>query len=58
MTSYLKFLSLTVKVERNKSKIDNIKIIINLITGLKSYLKRNSEKTGRTLGTAPKRATC
>ena len=40
MTSYLKFLSLTVKVERNKSKIDNIKIIINLITGLKSYLKR------------------
>ena len=40
MTSYLKFLSLTVKVERNKSKIDNIKIIINLITRSKSYLKR------------------
>ena len=40
ITFYLKFLSPTVKVERNKSKIDNIKIIINLLTGLKSYLKR------------------
>ena len=40
MTFYLKFLSLTVKVERDKNKIDNIKIIINLPTELKSYLKR------------------
>ena len=40
MTFYPKFLSPTVKVERNKSKIDNIKIIINLLTELKSYLKR------------------
>ena len=40
MTFYLKFLSLTVKVERDKYKIDNIKIILNLLTELKSYLKR------------------
>ena len=40
MTFYLKFLSLTVKVERDKNKIDNIKIIMNLPTELKSYLKR------------------
>ena len=40
VTFYLKFLSLTVKVERNKNKINNIKIIINLLTALKSYLKR------------------
>ena len=40
MTFYLKFLSLTVKVERDKNRIDNIKIIINLPTELKSYLKR------------------
>ena len=26
MTFYLKFLSLTVKVERNKNKMDNIKL--------------------------------
>ena len=40
MTFYLKFLSLTVKFEQNKNKIGNIKIIINLSTELKSYLKR------------------
>ena len=40
MTFYLKFLSLTVKVERNKNKIDNIKIIINSPKELKSYFKR------------------
>ena len=40
MTFYLKFLRLTVKVERNKNEINKIKIIINLLTELKSYLKR------------------
>ena len=44
MTFYLKFLSLTVKVERNRNKIDNLKIIINLLTGSKSYLKRHLKK--------------
>ena len=29
---YLKFLTLTVKVGQNKNKIDNIKIIPNLLT--------------------------
>ena len=40
MTFYLKFLSLMVKVERNKNQIDNIKIIINLLTELKSKLRK------------------
>ena len=40
MTFYLKYLSPTVKVEQDKNKIDNIKIKINLLTELKSYLKR------------------
>ena len=44
MTFYLKFLSLTVKVERNRNKIDNLKIIINLLTGSKSYLKRHLKR--------------
>ena len=35
-----KFLGLTVKFRQNKNKIDNIKIIMNLVTELKSYLKR------------------
>ena len=37
---YLKFLTLTVKVGQNKNKIDNIKIITNLLTEFESYLKR------------------
>ena len=37
---YLKFLSLTVKVGQNKNKIDNIKIIMDLLAELESYLKR------------------
>ena len=37
---YLKFLTLTIKVGQNKNKIDNIKIIMNLLTELESYLKR------------------
>ena len=40
MIFYLKFLSLTVKFGQNKNNIDNIKIIINLLTELKSSLKR------------------
>ena len=41
ITFYLKFLSLTFKLgQKEKKKIDNIKIIINLPTELKSYLKR------------------
>ena len=40
MTFYLKFLSLSVKVERNKNKIDNIKINIDVHKESKSYLKR------------------
>ena len=37
---YLKFLTLTIKVGQNKNKIDNTKIIMNLLTELESYLKR------------------
>ena len=37
---YLKFLTLTIKVGQNRNKIDNIKIIMNLLTELESYLKR------------------
>ena len=37
---YPKFLTLTIKIDQNRSKIDNTKIIINLVTELKSYLKR------------------
>ena len=40
MSFELKFLGLTVKLEENKKKIDNLKIIINLVTILKSYLNR------------------
>ena len=40
MIFYLKFLSLMVKFGQNKNNIDNIKIIINLLTELKSSLKR------------------
>ena len=29
-----------IKIGQNRSKIDNIKILINLVTELKSYLKR------------------
>ena len=36
---YLKFHTLTVKVEQDKNKIDNMKIITNLLTELESYLK-------------------
>ena len=34
MAFYLHFLTLTVKVEQNKNKIDNIKIIMNLLPEL------------------------
>ena len=44
MTFYLKFLSLTVKFGRNKIKIANKKIIINLLTELKSKLRRYPER--------------
>ena len=37
---YPKFLTLTIKIHENRSKIDSTKIIINLVTELKSYLKR------------------
>ena len=37
---YLKSLTLTIKVGQNKNKIDNIKIIMNSLTELESYLKR------------------
>ena len=40
ITFYPKFLSLTVKLEQNKNTIDKMKIIINLLTELKSYLER------------------
>lgn len=40
MSFLLKFLGLTVKFGQNKNKIDNIKIIINLVTELKSDLRR------------------
>ena len=36
----LTFLGLTIKFRQNKNKIDNIKIIINLVTELKSHLER------------------
>ena len=36
---WLKFLGLTVKFGQNKNKIENIKIIVNLVTELKSHLK-------------------
>ena len=39
ITFYPKFLSLTVKLEQNKNTIDKMKIIINLLTELKSYLE-------------------
>ena len=39
MIFYLKFLSLTVKFGQNRNKIDNIKIIINPLTELKSKLR-------------------
>ena len=29
-----------IKIGQNRNKIDNIKILINLVTELKSYLKR------------------
>ena len=45
MTFYLKFLNLTVKVGRKKKKIGNIKIIINLITEVKSKLETYPERT-------------
>ena len=47
MTFYIKFLSLTAKVKRNKNKIDNKKIIIKLLTELKSYLKMLFTSLGR-----------
>ena len=47
MTFYLKFLILTAKVERNKNKIDNKKIILKLLTELKSYLKMLFTSLGR-----------
>ena len=37
MIFYLKFLSLVVKFGKNKNKIDNLKIMINLLTELNSY---------------------
>ena len=40
MSFELKFPSLTVKFGQNKNKINNINIIINLITELNSYLKK------------------
>ena len=40
MSFLLKFLGLTVKFGHNKNKIDNIKVIINLVTELKLYLRR------------------
>ena len=36
MIFYLEFLSLTVKFGQNKNKINNMRIIINLVTELKS----------------------
>ena len=45
MTLYLKFLNLTVKVGRKKNKIGNIKIIINLLTEVKSKLETYPERT-------------
>ena len=45
MTFYLKFLNLTVKVGRKKNKIDNIKIIINLLTEVKSKLETYPDRT-------------
>ena len=44
VTFYLKFLSLTVKFGQNKNKIDNIKIIIHLLTELKSKLRRYAKR--------------
>ena len=44
MTFYLKFLSLTVKFGKNKNKIDYIKFMINLLTELKSKLRRYSKR--------------
>ena len=37
---YPKFLTFRIKIDQNRSKIDKTKIIINLVTELKSYLKR------------------
>ena len=37
---YLKFLNFTVEIGQNKDKIDNIKIIVNLLVELKLRLKR------------------
>ena len=37
---YLKFLNFTVEIGQNEDKIDNIKIIINLLVELKLRLKR------------------
>ena len=38
-----------VKFGQNKNKIDNIKIIINLVTELKSYMKRYIGSTNNPL---------
>ena len=50
MIFYLKFLSLTVKFGQNRNKIDNIKIIINPLTELKSKLRRypNRKQSSKT----------
>ena len=37
---YLKFLNFTVKIGQNKDKIDDVKIVINLLAELKLRLKR------------------
>ena len=44
MTFYLKFLSPTVKVERDKCKIDNIKIYKKLTDRIKIILEKISEE--------------
>ena len=44
MTFYLKFLSPTVKVERDKYKIDNIKIYKKLTDRIKIILEKISEE--------------
>ena len=44
MIFYLKFLSLTVKVGKNKNKIDNTRSIMNLLAELESYLERRLKR--------------
>ena len=39
-----KFLSLTVKVGKNKNKIDNTRSIMNLLAELESYLERRLKR--------------